>query len=148
MSVVLFLSFDEHLLTIEKHELSRCQLCHDWCRRRLSLQIDSMPTLDFQWMKAVVRCEVDWSNFFMMTSSNGNIFRVTGPLCGEFTGLRSFDVFFDLRLIKRLNKHSRGWWFETLSSPLWRYRNVRKLMTNMITYNVVKGGQIDAFSLL
>ena len=23
-----------------------------------------------------------------MTSSNGNIFRVTGPLCGEFTGLR------------------------------------------------------------
>ena len=44
----------------------------------------------------------------MMTSSNGNIFRVTGHLCGEFTGpgefpaqrpvTRSFDVFFDLRL--------------------------------------------------
>ena len=39
-----------------------------------------------------------------MTSSNGNIFRVTGHLCGEFTGpdefpaqrpvARSFDVFF------------------------------------------------------
>ena len=33
----------------------------------------------------------------MMTSSNGNIFRVTGPLCGEFTAqrpvTRSFDVF-------------------------------------------------------
>ena len=26
--------------------------------------------------------------FHMMTSSNGNIFRVTGPLCGEFTGHR------------------------------------------------------------
>ena len=25
---------------------------------------------------------------FMMTSSNGNIFRVTGLLCGEFTGPR------------------------------------------------------------
>ena len=25
---------------------------------------------------------------YMMTSSNGNIFRVTGPLCGEFTGPR------------------------------------------------------------
>ena len=25
---------------------------------------------------------------FMMTSSNGNIFRVTGHLCGEFTGHR------------------------------------------------------------
>ena len=38
-----------------------------------------------------------------MTSSNGSIFRVTGHLCGEFTGPRwiprsnsSFDVFFDL----------------------------------------------------
>ena len=26
--------------------------------------------------------------FIMMTSSNGNIFRVTGHLCGEFTGPR------------------------------------------------------------
>ena len=47
----------------------------------------------------------------MMTSSNGNIFHVTGHLCGEFTGDRpkrpvtqSFDVFFDLRLNKRLSK--------------------------------------------
>ena len=28
------------------------------------------------------------SRIYMMTSSNGNIFRVTGPLCGEFTGHR------------------------------------------------------------
>ena len=28
---------------------------------------------------------------FMMTSSNGNIFRVTSHLCGEFTGPRSFS---------------------------------------------------------
>ena len=67
----------------------------------------------------------------MMTSSNGNIFRVTGHLCGEFTGefptqrpvTRSFDVFFDLRLNKRLSKQWWGWWFETLSRPLWRHRN-------------------------
>ena len=37
---------------------------------------------------------------------------------------QSFDVFFDLRLNKRLSKHSWGWWFETLSRPLWRHRNV------------------------
>ena len=53
---------------------------------------------------------------FMMTSSNGNIFRVTGPLCGEFTGpgdfptqrpvTRSFDVYFDQGLNKRLCKQS------------------------------------------
>ena len=69
----------------------------------------------------------------MMTSSNGNIFRVTGPLCGEFTGpgefptqrpvTRSFDVFFDLHPNKRLSKQPRSWWFETLSCPLWRHRN-------------------------
>ena len=69
----------------------------------------------------------------MMTSSNGNIFRVTGPLCGEFTGpdefptqrpvTRSFDIFFDLRLNKRLSKQSWGWWFETPSWSLWRQCN-------------------------
>ena len=47
---------------------------------------------------------------------------------GEFPAQRpvtqSFDVFFDLRLNKRLSKHSWGWWFETLSRPLWRLCNV------------------------
>ena len=36
---------------------------------------------------------------------------------------RSFDIFFDLRLNKRLSKQSWGWWFETLSRPLWRHSN-------------------------
>ena len=30
----------------------------------------------------------DEKDMDMMTSSNGNIFRVIGPLCGEFTGHR------------------------------------------------------------
>ena len=68
-----------------------------------------------------------------MPSLNGSIFRVTGPLCGEFTGpgefpaqrpaTRSFDVFFDLRLNKRLSKQPRGWWFEMPSWSLWPHRN-------------------------
>ena len=68
-----------------------------------------------------------------MTSSNGNIFRVTGlcagnsPVPGEFPAqrqvTRSFDVFFHLRLNKRLSKQSWGWWFETPSCPLSRHRN-------------------------
>ena len=49
------------------------------------------------------------------------------PVPGEFPAqrpvTRSFDVFFDLRLNKRLRKQSWGWWFETLSWPLWRHRN-------------------------
>ena len=69
----------------------------------------------------------------MMTSSNGNIFRVTGlllgnsPATGEFPAqrpvTRSFDVFFDLRLNKRLSKQSWDWWFETPSCSLWRHCN-------------------------
>ena len=69
----------------------------------------------------------------MMTSSNGNIFRVTGPLCGEFTGpgefptqrpvTRSFDVSFDLRLNKRSSKQPWGWWFDTPSWSSWRQCN-------------------------
>ena len=76
---------------------------------------------------------MDLSTEYMMTSSNGNVFRVTGPLCGEFTGpgefpaqrpvTLSFDVFFDLQLNKRLSKQPWGWWFETLSWLLWRHRN-------------------------
>ena len=70
--------------------------------------------------------EIRWN---MMTSSNGNIFRVTGHLCGEFTVPRWIPAqkpvtrSFDLRLNKRLSIQSWGWWFETLSHPLWRHRN-------------------------
>ena len=68
----------------------------------------------------------DWLSS-KMTSSNGTIFRVTDHLCGEFTQwpvTRSFDVFFDLRLNKRLSKQSWGWWFKMLSRPLWSHCNV------------------------
>ena len=55
----------------------------------------------------------------MMKWSNGNIFRVTGLLCREFTGpgefpaqrsvMRIFDVFFDLRLNNDwVNNHEAG----------------------------------------
>ena len=49
------------------------------------------------------------------------------PVPGEFPSqrpvTRSFDVFFDLRLNKRLRKQSWGWWFDTLLCPLWRHCN-------------------------
>ena len=38
---------------------------------------------------------------------------------------RSFDVFFDLRLNKRLSKQQWGWGFETPSWSLWRQCNVK-----------------------
>ena len=49
------------------------------------------------------------------------------PVPGEFPAqrpvTRSFDVYFDLRLNKRLSKQSWGWWFGTSSCPLWRHCN-------------------------
>ena len=69
-----------------------------------------------------------------MTPSNGNIFHVTGLLCGEFTGrqwfprtkpvTRSFNVVFDLHLNQELSKQWRRRWFETPSPSLWRHWNV------------------------
>ena len=68
----------------------------------------------------------------MMTLWNGNIFRVTdhcgeSPATGEYPAqkpvTRSFDVFFDLRLNKRLSKQWWGWWFETPWGPFWRHCN-------------------------
>ena len=38
---------------------------------------------------------------------------------------QSFDVFFDLRLNKRLSKPSRRWWFSTPSRTLWRHCNCK-----------------------
>ena len=101
------------------------------CRfRRLCTRISNTDT----------RCsKLHWLVLIMKTSSKGNIFRVTGHLCGEFTGHRwtprpkasdlvtqSFDVdvFFDLSQNKRLCKHWWGWWFETPSRPLWCHYNV------------------------
>ena len=53
--------------------------------------------------------------------------RGNSPVTGEFPAqrpmTRSFDIFFDLRLNKRLSKQSWGRWFETPSCPLWRHRN-------------------------
>ena len=55
-----------------------------------------------------------------VTSSHGNIFRVTGPLCGEFTGDRWIPLtkasdadaelwfFFDLRLNRLVNNLEAG----------------------------------------
>ena len=44
---------------------------------------------------------------------------------------RSFDVYFDLRLNKRLCKPSWGWWFETLLCPLWCHSNVKMAAPKM-----------------
>ena len=77
----------------------------------------------------------------MMTSSNGNFSALlaicagNSPVTGEFPTqrpvTRSFDVFLDLRLNKRLSKQSWGWWFEGPSCSLWRHCNGLELFTSV-----------------
>ena len=91
----------------------------------------------------------------MMTSSNGNIFHVTAPLCGEIHWslvnslhkgpvMRSFEIFFHPYLNKRLSEQSWAWWIETPSCLLWRHCNdvfagelcsVWQLRENLLYYN-------------
>ena len=97
-----------------------------------------------------VTSESDWRFAIcvtMMTWSNGKLFRVTGHLCGEFTGhrwiprtksvTRSFDVFFDQRLNKQLSKPWWGLWFETPSGPLWRHCNDQKIVSHGRPYMIL-----------
>ena len=78
--------------------------------------------------------------YTMMTSSNGNIFRVTGHLSGHrwIPHTKASDselcCFFYLRLNKRWSKQSRGWWFETLSRPLWRHCNATTKQNKLGVY--------------
>ena len=78
--------------------------------------------------------------FVMMTSSNGNIFRVTGPLCGELSGHRWIPrtkasdaelwCFLWSTWIIWLSKQSCGWWFGTPLRSLWRHCNVTRCPIN------------------
>ena len=63
------------------------------------------------------------------------------PVTGEFPSqrpvTRSFDIFFELCLNKRLCKQPWGWWCETLSCSLWRHRNASDLQTSCILDHVI-----------
>ena len=116
------------------------------CRFSRNLPMRHRDLYQVGWISSISRLLMSW----LLTSSGHQRprywhddvikckhFRVTGHLCGEFTGSRwipgefptqrpvtwSFDVFFDLRPSKRLSKQWWGWWFETQSCPLWRHCN-------------------------
>ena len=115
--------------------------CQNVCylMRNYKQSTNSWLILDFhpahkRWHYNVMPSLIGWAQAMKM-SSNGSIFRVTGPLRWELTGHRwipaqrpvtwSFDVFSDLHLNKRLSEQLWGWWFETLSHSLWSHYNAR-----------------------
>ena len=68
---------------------------------------------------------IKWKHFPRHWPFVRGIHQFTSP--GEFPAkrpvTRSFDVFFDLRMNKRLSKQSRSGWFETQSRSFWRQCN-------------------------
>ena len=66
----------------------------------------------------------------MMTSSNGDIFRVTGHLCGEFTGPRS---------IPHTKTSDAELWCFLWSAPEWRHRAHYDL-------TVMEAGEVSVFN--
>ena len=74
-------------------------------------------------------CRTWWHHQMETFSALLAIWAGNSPVTGEFPTqrpvTRSFDVFVDLRLNKRLSKQSWGWWFETPWRPLWCQCNDR-----------------------
>ena len=74
-----------------------------------------------------------WSHQIETLSTLLAICAGNSPVTGEFPAqspvMRSFDVFFDLRL----SKQWCGWWFEILSHPLWRHCNYN---STGVTYHI------------
>ena len=66
---------------------------------------------------------IKWKHFLRYWPFVQGLYRspVNSPAKRSVT--RSFDIFFELRLNKRLSKQWWGWWFDTPSCPLWRQCN-------------------------
>ena len=120
------------------HPLAQLNQFHKWhvspqvsngntCRRRM-WYLGCKPCLQTR-QSTHATWRISWWRHQMETfSALLTICAGNSPVTGEFPAqrpvTRSFDVFFNLRLNKRLTKQSWGWWFETPSRPLWRHDNV------------------------
>ena len=121
------------LIVMQYHE---CR-CPDFLRHQANNSRDVKHALVFhEWRFQLPACAIgrrynyilcSWWHHRMETFSALLAFaRVTGGFPLQRPVTRSFDVFFDLRLNKRLSKHSRRQWFKTPSRSLWRHCNVLK----------------------
>ena len=93
-----------------------------------------------------------WRHLMVTFSALLAICARNSPVPGEFPAqrpvTRSFDVFFYLRLNKRLSKQSSAWWFDTLSRPLWRHR-IASFCTNGsdLTINYAENVEVNLWPL-
>ena len=98
-----------------------------WCTLMRQYYVSELGKYLFRRGLGAVRhqtyCMSSWWRHQMQTFSSLLII-CTGNSPAQKPVTRSFDVFFDLHLNKRLSKQWWGWWLETPSRPLWRHSNV------------------------
>ena len=81
---------------------------------------------------------IKWKHFLRFWPFLREIHRSLVNSLHKWPVTHSFDVFYDLCLNKQLSKQSWGWWFETLSRPLWRHRNgdiILRWMAHILIYD-------------
>ena len=96
----------------------------------------SHPHVSFLCRKVGFHCKTKatwWRHQMQTFSALLAICVRNSPVTGEFPAqrpvMRSFDIFFDLRLNKRSSKQWWGWWFETPSCSLWHHCNEGKIQS-------------------
>ena len=97
-------------------------VCHNnWCAIKIAHQWAEVESANTPYFNAWWRHQME-TFFTFLSLCEGNC-HVTCEFPSQRPVTRNFDVFFDLRLNKRLAKQSRRWWFEMPSRSLWRHCN-------------------------
>ena len=99
-----------------------------WCRQATSHYLNQSWSSSMTPYSIPLKSHLAWWCHQMETSSAllalcAENSRVTGEFPSQRPVTRSFGVFNDLRLDKRLSKQPWGWWFGTPLGSLWCYCN-------------------------
>ena len=123
--------------------------CNNWehCKNGSSILGDYL--ISFQYNVAWWCHQMETFSVLLALSAGNS------PVTGEFPAqrpvMRTFGVFFDLRLNKRLSKQSWDWWFEIPPRSLWRHCNaaiscIYMLVTINLSFRIIT--QLDVSMLI
>ena len=119
------------MITVELctwHDSSAFVACEQFCCDMATYNRVTLKLI-FHWIWiTMAKNRSSWWRHQMETfSALLALFVGNSPVTGEFPShrpvTRNFDIFFDLRLNKRLRKQSRRRWFQTHSRSFWSHYN-------------------------
>ena len=108
--------------------------------------IKILNTTVFHWTNSMIAIILWWHH--QIETFSALLVICAGNSPHKWPVMRSFDVFFDLRLSKLLRKQWWDWWVETSSCPLWRHCNADTWIAGLIVLLWWNNSQTmyDAFS--